>query len=48
MERVRRLGLSLEVRDLFTAPTLAALAGTRSRTGQRESPVPANLITEAH
>ena len=28
MERVRRLGLSLEVRDLFMAPTLAALAAT--------------------
>ena len=44
MERVRRLGLSLEVRDLFIAPTLAALAATLKEGSG--IPVPANLITK--
>ncbi|MBV8100056.1 MAG: amino acid adenylation domain-containing protein, partial [Verrucomicrobia bacterium] len=44
MERVRRLGLILEVRDLFTAPTLAALAATL-KEGSGIS-VPPNLITK--
>ncbi|MBV8099154.1 MAG: amino acid adenylation domain-containing protein, partial [Verrucomicrobia bacterium] len=44
IERVRWLGLSLEVRDLFTTPTLAALAATL--TEDNTIPVPANLITK--
>jgi amino acid adenylation domain-containing protein len=44
MKRVRRLGLSLEVRDLFMAPTLAALSGALKK--ESAIPVPANLITK--
>src|SRR6202007_636624 len=44
IERVRQLGLSLEVRDLFMAPTLATLAGTLK---EADAPtIPANLITK--
>ncbi|MFK2889501.1 condensation domain-containing protein, partial [Dyella flagellata] len=43
MERLRRMGLATEIRTLFTAPTLAALAATLG--SYREVPAPANSIT---
>ncbi|MBV8100096.1 MAG: amino acid adenylation domain-containing protein, partial [Verrucomicrobia bacterium] len=56
MERIRHLGLSVEIRELFTAPTLAGLAGTLKLPGAQDSAeapkpensitVPPNLITE--
>ncbi|WP_266156572.1 non-ribosomal peptide synthetase [Dyella silvatica] len=45
MERLRRLGLATEIRALFTAPTLAALAATLGT--YREVAVPPNAITTA-
>ncbi|MBB6244965.1 non-ribosomal peptide synthetase, partial [Rhodanobacter sp. MP1X3] len=43
MERLRRLGLSPEIRDVFAKPTLADLA--QALGGHREVVVPPNLIT---
>src|SRR6185437_11835465 len=43
MERLRRVGLSAEVRRVFESPTLSDLAGALMR-GAQELPVPPNLI----
>lgn len=44
MERLRRVGLSTEVRRVFESPTLSDLAGTLIRGEGEEIEVPANLI----
>ncbi len=45
MERLRRVGLSAEVRRVFESPTLSELAGTLIR-GVEEIEVPPNLIPD--
>ena len=44
MERLRRVGLSAEVRQVFDSPTLAGLAGVLSDEAVEEYEVPSNCI----
>jgi len=44
MERLRRVGLTTDIRELFAAPTLADLAAVVGKG--REAAVPANVIRE--
>jgi amino acid adenylation domain-containing protein len=44
LERLRRAGLSAQLRSIYATPTLAQLARTLSREGAAEPPIPANLI----
>jgi len=44
MERLRRVGLSAEIRRVFESPTLADLAGALTRGAVGEYEVPPNLI----
>ncbi|WP_175597195.1 non-ribosomal peptide synthetase [Peristeroidobacter soli] len=45
MERLRRLGLSAEVRDVFESPTLADLAQTLQSEAMEQFEAPPNLIS---
>src|SRR5690606_3670256 len=44
LDRLRRVGLSAQVRTVFDSPTLAALAGALTREVIEHSEVPPNLI----
>jgi amino acid adenylation domain-containing protein/thioester reductase-like protein len=46
LERLRRVGLSTEVRKVFDSPTLAALASALTREAVGEIEVPPNMIPE--
>ncbi|MGF6351683.1 amino acid adenylation domain-containing protein [Variovorax sp. W2I14] len=44
VERMQREGLDVDIRQLFSEPTLAALAAGVTQAGQGAAPVPANAI----